>query len=158
MARADDTFLSILPLSHMFERTGGYYLPLSLGAKVVYARGVAQIADDLAAQAPTVDVRGAAHLREVCSLASTRRSSDSPLKRWLFDAVRCTRLAVSSRARRVARPAASRRCCARWSRGRFSRVWAAGCASTVVGGAALDPVHRAHVHRPRPAACCKATA
>ena len=55
MARpSDDVFLSILPLSHMFERTGGYYLPLSIGAKVVYARSVAQIADDLAAQAPTV--------------------------------------------------------------------------------------------------------
>ena len=26
----------------MFERTGGYYLPLSIGARVVYARGVAQ--------------------------------------------------------------------------------------------------------------------
>ncbi len=54
MARSSDVFLSILPLSHMFERTGGYYLPLSIGAKVVYARGVAQIADDLASQAPTV--------------------------------------------------------------------------------------------------------
>ena len=54
MARPDDVFLSILPLSHMFERTGGYYLPLSIGAQVVYARGVAQIAEDLASQAPTV--------------------------------------------------------------------------------------------------------
>src|SRR6266567_188408 len=54
MAHASDVFLSILPLSHMFERTGGYYLPLSIGAKVVYARGVAQIAEDLASQAPTL--------------------------------------------------------------------------------------------------------
>ncbi len=48
-----DTFLSILPLSHMFERTGGYYLPLAVGARVAYCRGVAQIADDLAEQRPT---------------------------------------------------------------------------------------------------------
>ena len=54
MAHAADTFLSILPLSHMFERTGGYYLPLAIGAKVVFARGVAQLADDLASQAPTI--------------------------------------------------------------------------------------------------------
>ena len=54
MARADDVFLSVLPLSHMFERTGGYYLPLALGAKVAYCRGIAQIAEDLASQAPTV--------------------------------------------------------------------------------------------------------
>jgi long-chain acyl-CoA synthetase len=53
MARPDDLFLSILPLSHMFERTGGYYLPLALGARVAFARGVAQIADDLESQAPT---------------------------------------------------------------------------------------------------------
>ena len=53
MARHDDLFLSILPLSHMFERTGGYYLPLAIGAKVAYCRGIAQIADDLVSQAPT---------------------------------------------------------------------------------------------------------
>src|SRR5262249_37501411 len=53
MGRPTDVFLSILPLSHMFERTGGYYLPLAIGAKVVYARGVAQLANDLEAQAPT---------------------------------------------------------------------------------------------------------
>jgi long-chain acyl-CoA synthetase len=54
IARGDDLFLSLLPLSHMFERTGGYYLPLSLGAKVVYARSVSQLAEDLASQRPTV--------------------------------------------------------------------------------------------------------
>jgi long-chain acyl-CoA synthetase len=53
MGREDDVFLSFLPLSHMFERTGGYYLPLALGAKVAYARGVAQLADDLLSQSPT---------------------------------------------------------------------------------------------------------
>ncbi|MEO7404829.1 MAG: AMP-binding protein, partial [Burkholderiales bacterium] len=53
IGRADDEFLSFLPLSHMFERTGGYYMPLSLGAKVTYARSVAHLADDLAEQKPT---------------------------------------------------------------------------------------------------------
>ena len=50
-AIATDTFLSILPLSHMFERTGRLYLPRRWAPKVVFSRGVAQIADDLAAQA-----------------------------------------------------------------------------------------------------------
>ena len=53
MARPDDVFLSFLPLSHMFERTGGYYLPLALGAKVAFARGIQQLPDDLASQRPT---------------------------------------------------------------------------------------------------------
>ena len=53
IARPDDVFLSFLPLSHMFERTGGYYLPLSIGAKVVYARSVTHLPDDLLEQKPT---------------------------------------------------------------------------------------------------------
>jgi long-chain acyl-CoA synthetase len=54
LARGDDVFLSLLPLSHMFERTGGYYLPLSLGAKVAYARSVSHLAEDIASERPTV--------------------------------------------------------------------------------------------------------
>ena len=53
MARPDDVFLSFLPLSHMFERTGGYYLPLAIGAKVAFARGIQQLPDDLLSQRPT---------------------------------------------------------------------------------------------------------
>jgi long-chain acyl-CoA synthetase len=53
MAHADDLFLSVLPLSHMFERTGGYYLPLAIGARVAYCRGIAHIAEDLHSQQPT---------------------------------------------------------------------------------------------------------
>lgn len=32
------TFLSLLPLSHMFEQMGGFFLPLSRGAAIVYLR------------------------------------------------------------------------------------------------------------------------
>ena len=54
LAHGEDVFLSLLPLSHMFERTGGYYLPLSIGAKVAYARSVSQLAEDLVSERPTV--------------------------------------------------------------------------------------------------------
>ena len=53
MARPDDLFLSFLPLSHMFERTGGYYLPLAIGATVAFARGIQHLPDDLVGQRPT---------------------------------------------------------------------------------------------------------
>lgn len=47
-------FLSFLPLSHMFERTAGYYLPMLLDAEVAYARSIAQLANDLLEIRPTV--------------------------------------------------------------------------------------------------------
>jgi long-chain acyl-CoA synthetase len=84
MARQTDTFLSILPLSHMFERTGGYYLPLSIGAKVVYARSVAQIADDLAEQAPTA-MFAVPRIFEKFLARVNQSLATSPAKRWLFD-------------------------------------------------------------------------
>ncbi|HEX7645137.1 MAG TPA: AMP-dependent synthetase/ligase [Burkholderiaceae bacterium] len=53
-ARLDDVFLSFLPLSHTFERTIGYYLPVAAGSCVVYARAPALIAEDLKTARPTV--------------------------------------------------------------------------------------------------------
>ena len=85
MARSADRFLSMLPLSHMFERTGGYYLPLSLGATVVHARGVAQIADDLASQAPTV-VFAVPRIFERFAARIDSALAESKSKRLLFDA------------------------------------------------------------------------
>ena len=51
---SDDVFLSFLPLSHTFERTAGYYLPLATGSCVAYARSVALLAEDLKTVRPTV--------------------------------------------------------------------------------------------------------
>jgi len=83
MARSTDLFLSILPLSHMFERTGGYYLPLSIGAKVVYARSTAQLAEDLAAQAPTV-MFAVPRIFEKFYARVDEALAKAPAKRWLF--------------------------------------------------------------------------
>lgn len=49
-----DRFLSFLPLSHMFERTVGYYLAILAGAQVVYARGISELSEDFRSQRPTV--------------------------------------------------------------------------------------------------------
>jgi long-chain acyl-CoA synthetase len=58
IAQPDDVFLSFLPMSHMFERIGGYYLPLRVGAKVIYARGINQLPEDLAHSSTHRIVRG----------------------------------------------------------------------------------------------------
>ncbi len=52
--QSDDKFLSFLPLSHMFERTAGYYIPMMSGAEVIYARSIDTLAADLQAVKPTV--------------------------------------------------------------------------------------------------------
>ncbi len=53
-AYPDDVFLSFLPLSHMLERTAGYYYPMMTGSEVVYARSVQTLAADLQSIRPTV--------------------------------------------------------------------------------------------------------
>jgi long-chain acyl-CoA synthetase len=49
-----DRFLSFLPLSHMFERTCGYYAAMWAGGQTVYARSITQLAEDMGTQQPTV--------------------------------------------------------------------------------------------------------
>src|SRR5215470_17875406 len=84
MAQPDDLFLSLLPLSHMFERTGGYYLPLAIGARVVYARGVAQLAEDLADQRPT-KMFAVPRVFEKLAVRVRAGVANSPWKRWLLE-------------------------------------------------------------------------
>ena len=50
----DDSFVSFLPLSHMLERTSGYYLPMMAGAAVAFARSVALLGEDLLTHKPTL--------------------------------------------------------------------------------------------------------
>lgn len=50
---ANDTFLSVLPLAHVFERTAGHYLPMMVGAAIAYARSPQDLSDDLKAVQPT---------------------------------------------------------------------------------------------------------
>ena len=137
MARPTDVFLSILPMSHMFERTGGYYFPLSLGAKVVYARGIAQIAEDLASQSPTV-MFAVPRVFERFKARVDQALSESALKRWLFQ--QCTTRGWRHEQRRgspldalavwALRPVVGKPILARLG-GRMRLA--------VVGGAALDP-------------------
>lgn len=137
MARPTDLFLSILPLSHMFERTGGYYLPLSIGAKVVFARGVAELADDLTSQAPTI-MFAVPRIFEKFSARLDQALSASPLKRWLFKQCAARGWRVESGAAswldRQATPALR----ALVARPVLARL-GGRMRLTIVGGAALDP-------------------
>src|SRR5205085_6876515 len=50
----DDTFLSFLPLSHSFERMGGYYTPIFAGSVIAYAESVDKVRDNLPEVRPTI--------------------------------------------------------------------------------------------------------
>jgi len=86
LARGDDLFLSLLPLSHMFERTGGYYLPLFLGAKVAYARSISQLVEDLASERPTI-MFAVPRVFEKFAARVGEALAKSPAKKRLFDLV-----------------------------------------------------------------------
>lgn len=49
-------FLSFLPLSHMYERTVGYYVSIMAGAKISYARSIQQLAEDFQIIKPSIIV------------------------------------------------------------------------------------------------------
>ena len=81
----DDVFLSFLPLSHTFERTGGYYLPIAAGSCVAYARSVALLADDLKTVRPTVLV-SVPRIYERVHAKLIEKLSPSPWKMQLYEA------------------------------------------------------------------------
>jgi len=80
-----DKFLSFLPLSHMFERTVGYYLPLMAGATVAFNRAVAELPADLAIQKPTIMI-SVPRIFERAHAAIAERLARGPAPaRWLFN-------------------------------------------------------------------------
>ncbi|HZV98018.1 MAG TPA: AMP-dependent synthetase/ligase [Methylophilaceae bacterium] len=79
----EDSLLSVLPLSHMFERTAGYYLPLQAGALTIYCRGINELAQDLQQQKPTI-IMAVPRLFERMLARINERMAKSPLKRYLF--------------------------------------------------------------------------
>jgi long-chain acyl-CoA synthetase len=78
-----DALLSVLPLSHMFERTAGYYLPLCAGATVIYCRGINELGADMAEQRPSV-IMAVPRLFERILARIDERLAESPLRRWMF--------------------------------------------------------------------------
>ena len=81
----DDVFLSFLPLSHTFERTAGYYLPMAAGSCVAYARSVALLSQDLQTVRPTVLV-SVPRIYERVYAKVLEKLAPSPLRTRLFEA------------------------------------------------------------------------
>ncbi|MCA1811937.1 MAG: long-chain fatty acid--CoA ligase, partial [Halobacteriales archaeon] len=80
----EDVFLSFLPLSHVFERTGGHFGAYGLGAKVVFARSVDTLMDDMQAAHPTIMMAVPRLYEKMHARVLESIASQSWIKRRLF--------------------------------------------------------------------------
>ncbi|NQU77238.1 long-chain fatty acid--CoA ligase [Candidatus Falkowbacteria bacterium] len=82
--KSSDTFLSFLPLSHVLERTAGYYVPMSVGATINYAENVKKLADNLKEVKPTVLVCVPRIFEKVYEKIIDKTKHEKGLKKKLF--------------------------------------------------------------------------
>ena len=80
----EDIFLSFLPLSHMFERTAGYYMPMIIGAKIAYARSIEKLGEDLISIRPTILVTVPRIFERVYNKIHDQLEKKSPIAQGLF--------------------------------------------------------------------------
>lgn len=79
-----DTLLSILPLSHVLERTAGYYIPILAGATIAYAEGMDAVAANLQEVRPTVCCAVPRLFEKIYTRMLKKIEESHPFKKWLF--------------------------------------------------------------------------
>lgn len=80
----DDTFLSFLPMSHVYERVAGQALPISAGATIAYAKSLMTLANDMLTVKPTVMLCVPRFLEATRDRILDAVKKDTPLKQKLF--------------------------------------------------------------------------
>lgn len=82
--KENDVFLSFLPLSHVLERTAGYYMPISFGATIAYAESIKQIALNLKEVKPTVLISVPRIFEKFHDAIWDRMNFANPVKQKIF--------------------------------------------------------------------------
>jgi long-chain acyl-CoA synthetase len=80
----DDTCLSFLPLSHSFERTGGYYVMLNFGASIAYAESMDTVPKNLVEVRPTLVLSVPRLYEKMYARVLENALSGGPLKKRIF--------------------------------------------------------------------------
>jgi len=81
---AEDVFLSFLPLSHMLERSIGYYIPMTCGSTMAFARSVQDLGEDLLTIRPTVLISVPRIYERVYAKIMAQLEKKSPFAQKLF--------------------------------------------------------------------------
>ncbi len=79
-----DVLLSFLPLSHVFERLGGHYVPLLSGAQVAYAESTFTVARNMQEVSPTVMLSVPRLYETMHDRILSAVQAGSPLKQKIF--------------------------------------------------------------------------
>ena len=80
-----DKMLSFLPLSHMFERTVGYYLNVITGSSVAFNRSIPELLEDMAMVRPTIIITVPRIFERAYTAIKSQLDEGSAVKRWLFN-------------------------------------------------------------------------
>lgn len=81
----NDTFLSWLPLAHVYERFAGHVLPTLVGATVAYAGSLATLAGDMEKCRPTIMLAVPRFLESMRERILDSTKKMPPLRKRLFD-------------------------------------------------------------------------
>lgn len=82
--KENDVFLSFLPLSHVLERTTGYYMPISFGATVAYAENTKQLPFNLKEVKPTILISVPRIFEKFHDAIWDKINSSSPFNQKIF--------------------------------------------------------------------------
>lgn len=80
---SNDRFLSVLPLSHVFERTVGYYIPIVCGSTIAYVEDPGRLSEIAQAERPTIII-GVPRLFEKVYQAVKDKAAKNILKLIVF--------------------------------------------------------------------------
>lgn len=80
-----DTFLSFLPLSHVFERMAGHNLAYSTGATVAFAESIEKVAANMGEVHPTLMTSVPRLYEKMYAKVHAKVEAGSPLKKKLFN-------------------------------------------------------------------------
>ena len=81
----DDVFISFLPLSHSLEMTCGYYIPVTVGAKVAFAEDISKLMENFQEVRPTIMI-SVPRIYEKVHAGILAKVADAPgLKKKIFN-------------------------------------------------------------------------